>query len=50
MANLPTKAISKEKLRRQADDDAAIRYRRRLELDQRLADMRLEKSLREVWR
>lgn len=50
MPHLPVKAISNEKLKRQADDSAAVRYRRRLELDQRLADIRLERSLREVWR
>jgi len=49
MAQLPVKAISNEKLKRQADDSAATRYRRRMELDQRLADMRLARELREVW-
>jgi hypothetical protein len=49
MAHLPVKAISNEKLKRQADDSAATRYRRRMELDQRLADLAHQRELKEVW-
>lgn len=49
MPHLPVKAISNEKLKRQVDDTAATRYRRRMELDQRRADQALKRQLREVW-
>lgn len=49
METLPTKALSKGELNRRNDKKAARRYRRRMELDQQLADMRLARELREVW-
>lgn len=49
MAILPTKAISHTKLRQQTDKAVAERFRLRLVLDQRRADQKLQRELREVW-
>lgn len=49
METLPIKAITKGELNSRNDKKAARRYSKRRDIDQRLQDMRHERSLREVW-
>lgn len=49
MAILPTRAITKGELNTRNDRAAAVRYSRRRDIDQRLADRALRKQLGEVW-
>ncbi|MGS2743573.1 PA3496 family putative envelope integrity protein [Halomonas sp. LS-001] len=49
MTLLPTKAITKSELNRRNDKQAAARYSRRRDIDNRNAERRLQQQLREVW-
>jgi len=46
---LPTRALSKGELNNRNDRKASSRYSRRRDIDNRIADMRMKRELREVW-